>query len=523
MQFPNPEIINLGVDPISAASPGGESIRYDPEFEQLSAEIAKLESVTTVAVDWALVAQLSTSLLKTKSKDYRAASYLVLALFQTDRFQGLANGIKMYEGLVRNFWEKAFPEVVRIRGRVGALEWLAGRIATSLSRDTRSSAPDELILDLEKLTQAFVATLSEFFKDQTPSFTDFQSAIESRAREVRSRASAAEQAKADEARRADAVASGEVTQVADAEKVIDECRQRLSKVAGFLVEAEPAAPIGYRLSRSITWGWLVTPPTNDNGVTYIPPVPADVMQRCNAFAGSKNWQGIVNEVEPAFFDRVFAFDLQRLCVRAMKELGAEYGDARQSIFTELSGLLKRLPEIVDLKFNDGSPFADAQTKAWMKNEVMPAASSGGASKSAGDESAGQESSEPLEAFSKAKRLVADGKLQEAMGLFKDGITKSPLSKQRFLWRLQLAKLCMEAGKLQLALPQLTSLDEDVRRFSLEEWEPSLSLEVIQQLYMCRQKLAAGLQERPSEVESQLAQLYQRLCKLDVNAALAVES
>lgn len=81
---------------------------------------------------------------------------------------------------------------------------------------------------------------------------------------------------------------------------------------------------------------------------------------------------------------------------------------------------------------------------------------------------------------------------------------------------------MDSGKLQLALPQLTSLDEEIGRFALEEWEPELSLEVIHQLFLCRQRLAAGLQEKAPDVQNQLQNLYERLCRLDVNAALAVE-
>jgi type VI secretion system protein VasJ len=523
MLYPNPEIINLGTEPISDAAPAGESVRYDPEFEQLAAEIAKLESITPTAIDWSLVVQLSETILKTKSKDYRVASYLVLALFQTDKFQGLLNGFKMYEELIRNFWETGFPEITRIRGRIGSLEWLSGRLGTALARDAKSSAPDDLILELEKTTQSLPAALAELLGDKTPSFKDFQTAVESRAKEVRARTAAAERAKEEKARRAEAIASGDVTEVADAEKVIDECREKLIRISGFLFKAEPTAPTAYRISRSITWGWLVSVPTNENGVTFIPPVPADAIQKCNALAESKNWNAIVDEVESEFFNRVFGFGLQRLCVQALKELGEGYAGPRQAILTELAALAKRLPEIFDLKFNDGSQFADPQTKSWIKSEVLPIAISSGTPEPAGDTKTDPESSAPLEAAAKAKRLLAEGKLQEAMGLFTEGIAKSSLCKVRFLWRLQLAKLCMEAGKLQLALPQLTALDEDVSRFCLEEWEPGLSLEVIQQLYLCRQKLAGSMQERPPDLENQLAQLYQRLCKLDVNAALAVES
>jgi type VI secretion system protein VasJ len=119
-------------------------------------------------------------------------------------------------------------------------------------------------------------------------------------------------------------------------------------------------------------------------------------------------------------------------------------------------------------------------------------------------------------------MVDAGKLHDAVGLFKNGIARASQRRLRFLWRLHLARLCMDSGKPQLALPQLLALDEDVTRFALEEWEPELSLEVVRQLYLCRQKMAAGLQETRPDVEKQLTELYQRLARLDVNAALAVE-
>jgi hypothetical protein len=78
------------------------------------------------------------------------------------------------------------------------------------------------------------------------------------------------------------------------------------------------------------------------------------------------------------------------------------------------------------------------------------------------------------------------------------------------------------GKHQLALPQLLSLEEDLQRFSLDEWEPRLSLEAVRQLYLCRRSMTASLKPRPPDVDKQLDELYQRICRLDITAALAVE-
>ncbi len=522
MLLSNSDIVSLGSDRISDAAPAGESVRYDAEFEQLAAEIAKLEAINTPPIDWDSVVQLSASILKAKSKDYRVAVYMLIGLYQTRGFEGLVNGFRMYVAMLKNFWETAFPEKARLRARIGSLEWFNTQLSRSLSRDARKPSSEEVILELQSAFEEFLGFLKELLADQAPGFAELRGEIDGRARDIHDRKAAAHRAKEEEARRAAASAAGEVTDVADAERISGECREKISRVAGFLYQSDPADPLSYCLSRSVTWGWITAVPANENRVTQIPPIPEEVIPIYNSLAAEKNWIGIVGETESNFFGRVFSFSLQRRCVQALAELGEQYDGARKAILTELAGLCARLPEIVKLKFVDNSPFADSETISWMEKEVLGKGFGAGVATKNADSEAAPESSELADASTAARRLMADGKLQEAIALFKDGMAKSPLRRFRFLWKLQLAKLCMEAGKLQLALPQLVSLDEDVSRFSLEEWEPGLSLEVVQNLFTCRQKLAASMSERSAEVENQLAQLYQRLCKLDVNAALAVE-
>jgi type VI secretion system protein VasJ len=497
-------------------------LRLDPDFEHLAAEIAKTESMTTTVIDWNAVVQLSCALLRTKSKDYRVASYLVFGLFQTRGYEGLLTGVRMYEALIRNFWETAFPEKTRMRGRLGAAEWLNDRLASVLARKAARPASDDLILELEKAAQSFVAALAEFLGSQAPGFSEMIGDIGAKASQVRSRLAEAERAKEEQSRRAAAVASGEVTEVADAERVLDDCRERLFRVAAFYYAADASDPMSYRIRRSVTWGWMAGPPIQENGSTHIPPVSRDVLDRCEAWASRGEWRSIVAESESYFSERIFAFNLQRHCVLALAQLGEAYRAARDTVLAELASLCRRIPEIVDLKFNDGTPLADSATRSWIETEVMATAPgetiSGDHLKQAG----GMGAPDLEAAIAEARRFVTEGKLQEAVALFKEGIAGASQRRMRFLWRLQLARLCMDSGKPQLALPQLMSLDEDVSRFALEEWEPELSLEVVRQLFLCRQRLAAASQEKPPEAERQLQELYQRLCRLDVNAALAVE-
>jgi type VI secretion system protein VasJ len=518
MDFEKQEIVELGTAPISDSSPAGESVRYDPQFEELSAEIAKTESLTETVIDWDQVTQLSKEILKKKSKDYRVASYLTVGLCHTQGLAGLYNGIRVYQGLVKNFWDKAFPEKKRMRGRIGTLQWLNDHVAKALAAKGLKPGSEELVLELEKTAGEFVQAISEILSDKAPAFTEFQEAVKSRADKVRSRRSAADRAKQDQERRAAAIASGDVTEVADAQKVTDDCSSKLNKVARFLGSANPADPLSYKISRQTNWAWLPGPPMNDKGVTSIPEISAETVEKLGQLASQGEWRTIIQETESVFPDNRFALDVQRYCVQALGELGEEYSAARQVVLMELAQLVNRMPEILDMKFREGSPLAGAQTKAWIREEVRPVLSGGGS----GGSDSGGEPAELREMVDQGHRMVESGNLEQAIGLFQESIQRAPNRRSRFLWCLELAKLCFKAERIKLALPLLKSLDEEVKRFALEEWEPLLSLEVVRNYYDCKRRLSATMPGAPQD-DDLLTELFDRLCKLDVTAALTLET
>jgi len=307
-------------------------------------------------------------------------------------------------------------------------------------------------------------------------------------------------------------------EVADAQKVTEDCTGKLKKVARFLRSVNPADPLPYRISRHTNWAWLPGPPMSDKGVTSIPEIPADTLQKLEQLSSQGEWRAIIQETESVFADSRFALDLQRFCAQAMSELGDDYSAAKQVLLMELAQLLKRMPEILDMKFREGSPLAGAQTKAWIRKEVRQVLAGGGAG---GSDSDG-ESTQLREMVEQGLRMVESGNLEQAILLFQESIQRAPTRRSRFLRSLELAKLCFKADRIKLALPLLKSLDEDVKRFSLEEWEPELSLEVVRNYYDCKRRLSVAMPGAPQDNDL-LTELFDRLCKLDVTAALTLES
>ena len=64
------------LEPVSDAQPTGTSAKFDPAYEMVSKEIAKLESPLGAPVDWILVVEKGTEFLRTKSKDLLIAGYV---------------------------------------------------------------------------------------------------------------------------------------------------------------------------------------------------------------------------------------------------------------------------------------------------------------------------------------------------------------------------------------------------------------------------------------------------------------
>ena len=101
-----------------------------------------------------------------------------------------------------------------------------------------------------------------------------------------------------------------------------------------------------------------------------------------------------------------------------------------------------------------------------------------------------------------------------MAVLKQGLQAACGDRARFHWRLALARLCVAAGKHELARLQLEELDLQLQRTGLESWEPVLTLQVGKLLYRCYELLP---QTQP--ICDCKDALHRRLCHFDLEAVL----
>jgi len=524
-------IADLGAAPISKAAPAGVSARYEPEFERIETEIAKLQALNGAPVDWRVVAENGIAILRGKSKDLLVAGFLCRGLFEVHGYQGLGAGLKAMRTMSEQFWDRLFPEAKRPRARAAAGAWLAERLTSAVERQAPAAndrKPIELCLaELDILG----ALLDEKLGERSPSFGELRRALQVRLEALPDPKAAAETAPAPSAAPAPvgtpspatatspapAPAPNDIGSDSDVQKGYRAGRDLLRKIAQYLRSKDPANAAPYILARQSAWLGIDLAPPDRDGVTALREVSADRIAALEALSKAENYPDLIEQVETTLARAPFWLDGHRMTAAALEALG--HDRAQRAVIETLAGFLRRFPELLTLKFASKVPFASEIARTWIDAEVLPAAGADRPAASPVKTARAETGAAPwIEAAEEAKKLATKGKLQAALSLLQVGQRQCHSARERFLWAREQAQLCQAVGRNDLALPQLEHLDQQATHYRLEEWEPDLSLEIAGLLLSCYKNQASRDKSTP-ERRARMEQLQARIVRLDILAAV----
>lgn len=473
------DLTTLGKDPIHPDRPTGEDVRYHPLFDQLQAEVdrSSLPSLAG-AVDWEKVVSISSEILSTKSKDLLVAGYLAVGLMHTRKTAGLATGLKICRDMVEQHGPNLFPQ--RQRGRLLSMEWLKEKSAAAVVLLEGSAiAPDDLKGMQEDLAQLHHA-LGEMLPEAPPlqGLKEFLSAsaatVNAGASDVIAPAPISDPEPEQRPEAPPPAAPQAATQPVNLHEALDGIVHGMRQTAAFLRELDQKNPVAYRLTRQAAWLQILELPPPHSGRTLLPS-PADATRkRLSLLQEVGDSTTLLKEVEGLLHDFLFWLDLNRYAASALTEMGG--GSAAAAVRQETSFLLQRAPGIDELCFADGTPFADAETKKWLRKNR------GEALKVSPDPSRTEAAAKPAEDETVAKELEAaatflrEGNIEAAVTRLQEGLRKSVSERERLQRRLALSRVLVETENSSLALPHLEQVVTDLDRFSLDSYDPELALE-----------------------------------------------
>lgn len=487
------DIAALGKEPVSLDSPAGSDARYDPEFEELQAEMDKLSSPTASGeLNWDRVNTLCQSILSGKAKDILVASYFSVAQIQLRKLEGFALGLKVYRDLLENFWDGLFPPKKRIKGRIAAIAWWLEKNEAAMEKIAIDPQPREVLEELRHDLKAIQSVLDEQLQDppllrpleriieRIPAHEEQEAAVPSPPSRPEMQETLQEAApppsKKDrpQPEPAQFVQPESIASSAEAEKALRSAFKHIQFTADQVGQLAPTDPRPYRWRRMAGWAMIQDPPPATEGRSQIPPPPelAHVVSSLQDLQAKGNWQALLNQAEDRLSGAVLWLDLNRFSAEALSNLGEGYQSAHEAVCRETASFVLRVPGLSELAYADGTPLADPETRQWLK-DIQPAGGGGASPSAPAESSPGLEEKE--DTLQQAEALTRKRKLPEAVSLIQHKMQACSAGKDRLAWRIGLARLLMRSSS-GLTAPHLELILKDIDRFSLEEWDPGLALE-----------------------------------------------
>jgi type VI secretion system protein ImpA len=287
--------------------------------------------------------------------------------------------------------------------------------------------------------------------------------------------------------------------------------------AAVLRKRDPFSPAPYLMLRGLRWGELRG--SSDPVVLEAP--PSDLRQRVKALATRNRWTELLELAEQVMAlpcSRAW-LDLQRFVVEACTALGDNYNTIAVAIRSELRTLLRDLPQLLDASLTDDTPAANSETQKWLRELLaepsgdppLPAAPHGPA---VDDPRAPGWQKRFVDPQALAQEAMRSGQQPKAIEILQREVERAPSGRARFLRKMQLAQVCIAAGKDSIAQLLLDELAAAIETHKLDDWEDRETAgRALVFLLQSSKKIQADAKAKQA--------LFERICRLDPVQALSV--
>ncbi len=528
-----PEFVKEYLDPIPGEIPTGNDAANEEEYFKLNMEIPK------TAPDYKKCIEYSDLILREKSKDIKVATWLCFALFRTEKIKGLKNGLNLLYYFLVKYGNDLYP--VNHVHRSKALQFLnTARFFKLVEKEEINKSNAKEMIEAGETLNKIVEESKKLFPDSIPILKSFKEAVDTHVKNAKSLIAPPKQEKPPEQKTEEQsglkhetakTESSSQTFVSAAKEALGsekDAVKQLRQTIQFFFEREsdgakkevvPESSFVFGISRQLQWGKLLRPADNDK-VTQIDAPNQIIQNKMKEWFSSSNWDTLIPRVELSFLkpDSEFPYwlDLQRYVTQALEQKGGNYAQAAHEIKVHLAMLLKRIPDLPQLKFKDKQTlFADNETKKWIDDEVKSALGGGSGGSMLLPPIMGEQydslNKEYEEACSELPNNFEDNleKMQKA-------IEADDRKKGKFLRRLNLANYCFAAKHYNLAKINLSELKKLIDEYELTKWESALCTAVWQSLYLTNAKILIDIGKDDSKniIEKEQEELFSKIAKYD---------
>lgn len=439
---------------IEPDQPAGHFDVEDETYQAIDQEMVKLGGLREISIDWPYIDEASRQYLATQCKHFRIVGHLHVVWLRTRGWRHWADALVVLAGMVETYWDISHPTP----GPTGYLN-KRKQVARLLDNLTQAlPSLDRSSFDPAHHTAAerALARLSSC-TGQAKLDTQMLEALQRQLGKYSERAVPAQAASASACD--DALSPAFFTRPAQVSNEREQRRALLS-MAEQINQQDPYDPAGYQLRRFGLWSHLRTAPSIiRDWRTELTAVPRDIVDGYQDALSA-------NAVEPALLQRIeksvvaspYWLRGSYLAANVASRLAME--EVAAAIRQTCERFVCRLPTLMTLCFNDGTPFADAQVQAWITGADEATTAGSPVQEYAGlrDELLNQLNTEGVEVV-----LLRLQELQAAQGA----------PRHRCYATVIAADLLASRGLSWLAEDLYASVARLMRSTTAQQWEPEL--------------------------------------------------
>ncbi|MBE5682755.1 type VI secretion system protein TssA [Pantoea agglomerans] len=456
--------------PLSTGNGAGDDPTYEDDFQLMREEINKLSGTDT-----GVLCRLAESILTQHARDIRVVTWYTMARLQRDGDTGLTDGILLLAAMLEQAGRHCHPQ--RSTARLAALDWLNSEKVL----DTFSRWPDVTREETARTAAALCLlenAVEQLPEAERPTFAGLLRMLETRlagSGGLDTPVATSGQGHADESTHSTPASGAAVPETAAVKSEVELVRQ-LRVLSGWVLEQPQGWLAAHRMMKAARWDLVTQLPALDaSGRTRLLPPKADYRAQLKRLYLQQSWTELVEQVDVMFTEggNRFWLDLQWYLWQGLSRAGGPWEHWAEYILSDLRLLLKRLPGLETLAWNDGTPLADEVTLNWIAEKVnddMPGFS---------DEPAVATAAQTDDILALETEAMEKGDTEglEAALVWLQSRPDMASPRSRWLLRLLMAKVAEQYGRNELALHLLGELTDSAPKLTLSEWEPGLLFDV----------------------------------------------
>jgi len=236
-----------------------------------------------------------------------------------------------------------------------------------------------------------------------------------------------------------------------------------------------------------------------------------------ALANAGHWSELLARCEQEFLVMPFWFDLTYFAIKAAEQLLGK--EAARSLKAELCALSLRHPQLLGAFDRKGQWLASKDVRDWVARELTPRPPTEVVIEAAPTnvESPKPEPATPAKPAADPDHPELPDEIQELMKArkFEDALAAGATwiaaanGRGRFARRLAIANACLLSGSPKLAYPLFRALEAQLRKATVVEWEPTLTIGCVRGYLASKMAVGIGLGAQDEHLVDELALLDPR--------------